>query len=307
MMIKKLLPLLLPLSLFAQSTATYNIEVTTIWNTAEHSWIPSFAHWSDLIGATHSTENQFMEVGQLASTGIKDVAEIGVNTAITNEINTAISNNLADQLLQDVFDPFVGNDSKAGFTNVTVDEAFPLVTLVSMVAPSPDWFIAINSVDLRSGNPSVNNGWKDTFTMDVFVYDAGTDSGADYIADNQITTPSFEPIEMATGYPTNGNRMATITFTFLSSVLSNEDFSPISVTQLYPNPVSSNEVLISNATHLKTVNIYNSLGKRVKTVAVNSGNTSYEMDVTDLRNGIYLLKLTDNEDRWANKNLVINR
>ena len=109
-MIKKLLFLFCPIIANSQSTAIYDISVTTIWNTAQHTSIPGNAHWSDLIGATHNAANQFMEVNQLASLGIKDVAERGVNTAITNEINAAIANNLANQLLQDNFSPYAGND-----------------------------------------------------------------------------------------------------------------------------------------------------------------------------------------------------
>ena len=140
----------------SQSIATYDISLTTIWNATSHTSVPGGAHWSDLIGATHNTANEFMEIDQNASLGIQNVAEMGNNTEITNEINDAITAGNADQLLQDGFPD--GAISTAGFSGKVISEDFPLITLVSMVAPSPDWFIAINSLTLRSGNNSVNNG-----------------------------------------------------------------------------------------------------------------------------------------------------
>ena len=231
------------LSAEAQSTANYDISVTTIWNSTDHTSVPGSAHWSNLIGATHNTVDEFVSLGTNATIGIKDVAERGDNTEFTNEINAAISSGDAGQLFQDGFSPFAGNNSMAGFMNITVNENFPLITLVSMVAPSPDWFIAVNSLSLRSGNPGVNNGWKDTFTMDVFAYDAGTDDGTEYTSGDSPNTPV--PVSMISGYPINGNRMATITFTFNSSTLSTDEFTTLNDMQIYPNP-SSGKISINN-------------------------------------------------------------
>jgi len=91
------------LSLAQESTANYDISLTTIWNSADHTSVPGNAHWSPLVGATHSTANEFVSLGTLATTGIKDVAETGNNTVIKNEINAAISGNQADQLLENGF------------------------------------------------------------------------------------------------------------------------------------------------------------------------------------------------------------
>jgi len=87
-----------------------------------------------------------------------------------------------------------------------------------MVAPSPDCFIAVNNLDLKFGNPSINNGWKDIFTMDIFAYDSGTDSGTNYTSANMVTVPRIS-IAKVSRFPINKNKMATITFTYNSSTL----------------------------------------------------------------------------------------
>lgn len=280
--------LLFSIQIQAQSIAIYDISVTTIWNSTDHTSVPGSAHWSNLIGATHSTADEFVSLGTNATLGIKDVAERGDNTEITNEINAAISSGDADQLLQDGFSPFAGNNSMAGYMNITVSESFPLITLVSMVAPSPDWFIAVNSLSLRSGNPAVNNGWKDTFTMDVFAYDAGTDDGTDYTSGDSPNAPV--PVSMITGFPINGNKMATITFTFVSSALSTDEFTSLNDVKIYPNPSTTDElnILAKDYDNLD-YSIVTILGQEVQKGVVNSN----QINVSRLSTGTYFLQLND--------------
>ena len=280
--------LLFSIQIQAQSIAIYDISVTTIWNSTDHTSVPGSAHWSNLIGATHSTADEFVSLGTNATLGIKDVAERGDNTEITNEINAAISSGDADQLLQDGFSPFAGNNSMAGYMNITVSESFPLITLVSMVAPSPDWFIAVNSLSLRSGNPAVNNGWKDTFTMDVFAYDAGTDDGTDYTSGDSPNAPV--PVSMITGFPINGNKMATITFTFVSSALSTDEFTSLNDVKIYPNPSTTDElnILVKDYDNLD-YSIVTILGQEVQKGVVSSN----QINVSRLSTGTYFLQLND--------------
>ncbi len=301
-----LFPLLF-LQAHAQSTANYDVSVTTIWNVTDHSSLPGSAHWSNLIGATHNTPDEFVSLGTVATTGIKDVAERGDNTEIINEINAVISANRADQLLQDGFSPFAGNNSMAGFMNITVSEDFPLVTLVSMVAPSPDWFIAVNSLNLRSGNPSINNGWKDTFTMDVFAYDAGTDDGIDYTSSNSPNTPVA--VSMINGFPINGNKMATITFTYNSSTLSTNSITSLSETKIYPNPNKTGIVSIikPNSHTIEQLDFYNILGSKVHEIVYPSNQQLMTLDISHLNPGIYLIKLTSGSlGETSIKKIIIN-
>ncbi|GGD02899.1 hypothetical protein GCM10011368_00880 [Hyunsoonleella pacifica] len=293
---------------FSQSTANYDISVTTIWNTTDHTSVPGNAHWSPLAGATHKTANTVLEFGVIApvTDGIKNIAETGNTSAFSSEVNTLIASNEADQYLQQGFSPFAGNNSNSTLTSVSVSEDFPLITLVSMVAPSPDWFIAINSLDLRSGNPSINNGWRDTFTMDVFAYDAGTDSGTDYGSGDVITTPRAE-ISMVSGFPINGNRMATITFTFNSSTLSDDSLDKnISSIKVYPNPTSG-KITISNIqnTNLKSVEIFSILGKLKQHLFVENTAKNLDLDISNLTSGIYLLKLNNEDGNNKTQKLIV--
>ncbi|TBN04731.1 T9SS type A sorting domain-containing protein [Hyunsoonleella flava] len=292
-------------SLFSQSTANYTITVSTIWNAGDHTSIPNDPHWSPLSGATHKNMNDILTFGAPAplTDGIKDIAERGVTSNFQSEIN---GNSNANQYLQAGFSPRQAEDSVAELSSVTVSEDFPYITLVSMVAPSPDWFIAVNSENLRSGNPSVNNGWKATFTIDMFAYDAGTDSGTDYESGNSVTNPR-ENITMVSGAPINGNKMGTITFTYNSSTLSNSNISEnIENIRVFPNP-ASDKITISNIqnTRLKNIEIFSILGKLNHRFLVENNYNKIDLNISNLTSGIYLLKLNNEDGNSKTQKLIV--
>jgi len=66
-----------------------------------------------------------------------------------------------------------------------VTQSFPLVTVTSMLAPSPDWFVGVSGLSLLDGT----NNWKNREEVELFVYDAGTDSGTNYNSGNSNTSP----------------------------------------------------------------------------------------------------------------------
>jgi len=53
--------------------------------------------------------------------------------------------------------------SEASTVNFDVSSTHPLVTLVSMLGPSPDWFVGVSGLEMRDGNT-----WRDTITVDLF-------------------------------------------------------------------------------------------------------------------------------------------
>jgi len=80
----KKITLLLFFSIFAYgfgqtSIANYDVSITTIWNTTDHTTLTPNAHWSPLIGATHKNLNDDLEFGVLApsTNSIKSIDETG--------------------------------------------------------------------------------------------------------------------------------------------------------------------------------------------------------------------------------------
>ena len=88
---------------------------------------------------------------------------------------------------------FVSNVYKTGLvstpdgytsTKIMVQNMYSMVSLITMIAPSPDWFVGVDSYDLCG-----MNGWKEKVTMDLLPWDAGTENGQTYSLNNIATDP----------------------------------------------------------------------------------------------------------------------
>lgn len=299
-MTKSTIVILILLSVFSttlslgQTSATYDITFTSIWNAVDHTSVPGGAHWSKLVGATHKTTNTFLQIGNLASTGIKNIAETGNNTVFNTEVSTEIINGEADKYID-------GSNLGTATGNILISDLvvtkeFPLLTLVSMIAPSPDWIIAINGYNLLD----TGGDWKTSVTIDMFAYDAGTDSGIDYSSSN-IVTNSPETISMISGLPINGNKIGTLTITLKTLSIQNE--LPFDQIIIFPNPVSDGKINIRNLENisLNKVEIFNVTGSKINSFNLIENNNTLNLDILYLPAGIYLLKLTDD----GNNNLII--
>ena len=98
---------------------------------------------------------------------------------------------------------------------VRVDPAHPLVSVVNMIAPSPDWFTGASGVTLAE-----NGGWITRRTVTLYAYDSGGDDGTTYKAPDKDTNPK-KPTNRAANrhFVVNGRvkPVATVTFVRKSS------------------------------------------------------------------------------------------
>jgi len=169
--------------------AQYRVTFTANWNDTEFPPAPSSAHFSPLIGATHKNAEAFWSEGGQASSGMKSVAETGKTSSFQTEVSTAQDSGEADYLIK-------GSGLSTGSGSVTkefsINQSHSLVTLITMIAPSPDWFIGVNGLDLYD---SSKGEWKQTVTVDLKTYDAGTEEGTGFSISNAATSPQ-ETIEI---------------------------------------------------------------------------------------------------------------
>jgi hypothetical protein len=175
------------------NTITYKVNFNATWSEETHpDDFPPNPHFSGLIGASHNNEVSFWKEGELASPGIKSMAETGSKNPLNIEILNAILDKTAFKLISGGgINPSPGSVS----LEFKVSENYPLVTLVSMIAPSPDWFVGIDSLNLFEDGSFV-----DEKTVVLYAYDAGTDNGTTYTSPNDPTDPPV-PIFKIEGYP----------------------------------------------------------------------------------------------------------
>ena len=171
------------------ASATYRVTFRATWDAASHGSSPPFpsgAHFSRVVGATHVEELSFWSSGGIATGGIESMAETGAVTAFCNEVQAEVDGGRAGGCIRGQEASF----RSPGTVTLAfdVDEGFPFLTLVSMIAPSPDWFVGVDGIALQQGGC-----WTPRIETDLVGYDAGTDSGTTFAARDADVTP-HQPI-----------------------------------------------------------------------------------------------------------------
>jgi hypothetical protein len=126
--------------------ARYRLTFNATWSAQTHPVeFPSSAHFSGLIGMTHNTNTMLFTNGEIATDGIKNMAETGSKNPLQAEIQNFITNETAGTLINGG-----GINSSPGEVSLEFDViiSHTLVSVVSMLAPSPDWFIAVSNINL---------------------------------------------------------------------------------------------------------------------------------------------------------------
>lgn len=163
-------------------------------------------HFSGLIGAAHNPSYAVFAVGARPTPGLERLSEEGKHAPLDAEIRAAITSGSAAALfesdaLRDFGDSLVAT--------VRVDSDHPLVSLVAMVAPSPDWFTGVANVNLME-----NGAWAQSRTLELWAYDSGGDDGATYRAPDQDNTPKQPTAQARTRhFAPNGTPLAVGTVT----------------------------------------------------------------------------------------------
>lgn len=190
-------------------SATYDLIFNATWSSQTHPVdFPSNSHFSGIIGMSHNDSSTLFVEGKLASLGIKNMAELGSKLALIDEINLKIGEGDGFYLISgEGINPSPGKVS----AQLLVDQSHSFVSVTSMIAPSPDWFIAASVQNLLQGG-----FWIDSLTVDVTSYDAGTDSGVTFKSANLTTNPP-ENIFKIDSPPLglDGNVISLGTFTFI--------------------------------------------------------------------------------------------
>ena len=163
--------------------AVYEVIFRSNWSPATHiGWWVSGAHLSPFVTWSHSEQGIgkiFRENG-ISTPGMEDMAETGATKKLFSELDENKTKGFIYNFQQGrvIFVPGENN------VRIAVSKAYPYITSVSMIAPSPDWFIAIENVELFK-----NGNWVESLTLVPGNYDAGTDSGTEFESDNLDTNP----------------------------------------------------------------------------------------------------------------------
>ncbi|MCC6137083.1 MAG: spondin domain-containing protein [Bdellovibrionaceae bacterium] len=193
------------------TNATYKITFTTLWNTNDHASVPENAHFSPIIAATHNEQYVLFAENTLSGKGLELVAETGTAAELNKEIQREVQNETVLTALN-TQNQFINSQLTQSF-EITVTNNFPLLSLVSMIAPSPDWIVGVDSLSLYSKELGFI---KTTSSVDLYAYNAGTESGdfaGNYSINNTATNPQ-QPISLLAG-PGFSKPFAKVTIEFV--------------------------------------------------------------------------------------------
>jgi hypothetical protein len=198
------------LRIVSDYTAQYEVTFDATWSRNSHPTdFPDTAHWSGLVGGVHNDRVHFFREGETASEGIRMMAELGSQPRLLSEVAAALTNGTAHfQLSGGGINPSPG--SRQLIFPQPMRRDFSFVTLCSMVAPSPDWFVGVDSLNMIE-----NGGWVSNKVVTLYAYDAGTDSGVTYLSPDEVTVPRGV-VKRITGFPAmvNDAILPFGTFTF---------------------------------------------------------------------------------------------
>ncbi|XP_052429751.1 spondin-2b [Carassius gibelio] len=184
----------------APSAAKYRLTFTGQWTqTAFPKHYPLYrppAQWSPIIGVTHSSDYHIWQGNEYASNGVREFSERGEAWTLIKEVEAA------GERIQSVYGLFsapavVGGTGQA-VTEFEVFARHSLLSFIVRIVPSPDWFVGINSLNLCEGD-----NWIENISLDLYPYDAGTDSGFTFSSPNFETIPQDKITQITASFPSH--------------------------------------------------------------------------------------------------------
>ena len=159
---------------------TYDVTFEGNWTTASTpGGVVPGAHFTTLIGGIHDGDVSFWRSGETASPGIEAMAETGATGGLRAEI---VASSHAVAVVQQRVS---GGGTGSATFRIDVTASHPLLTLTSMIGPSPDWFVGVSGLSLLDDDGS----WCAERRIDLFPYDAGTEDGTEFTLSNPDTRP----------------------------------------------------------------------------------------------------------------------
>ncbi len=278
-------------SVQAQTTsATYTVTFQGNWTTdSTPGGVVGNAHFTTLVGAVHNDMVTFWESGGTATAGVEDVAELGITGDFESEVTAAGANaSLVKQR--------IGSSPTVTATfDIEVTNDRPLFTLLSMIGPSPDWFVGVSGLSLLNNQ----NQWLSSREVNLFPYDAGTEDGDGFSLSNPATSPQETIMSIKGTGKFSDEPMAMLSFELQGTNVNTESGelpTEVTLSGNYPNPFNPETTIrygLPNAGKVHLA-VYNLLGHEVAILVDQSkpaGHHTVRFGAGNLPSGIYVYRL----------------
>lgn len=142
--------------------------------------------FSPMTAVTHSPRISLFRRGQPVSRAVRQVCEKGRNTLLIR-----LARSLRPRLVTSlVYARGPVRPGKSGYLTVRASCRNHYLSVITMIAPSPDWVVQINNKPLWVNGKFIKNA-----RGRLFAYDCGTDSGREFTnpADRSLDIPTRPP------------------------------------------------------------------------------------------------------------------
>jgi len=150
------------------------------------------------------------------------MAEAGlIDKLLFDEVSPAITNGTADSMIdvREFTDAQIDGIPGVLIFEIEMNLEWPLVSMVTMLGPSPDWFVGVSGQSLLK-----DDRWVTELSLDLPIYDGGTKSdivpimgGPDIIPANPVGLVAYDAatgVYLPTDEPQN---VARVTFQRINS------------------------------------------------------------------------------------------
>ena len=179
--------------------------------------LPTNATFGSVAFATHESTVSYFNAGEAASAGLKAFAETGSTELLVEEFAARTNDaNVFPDKSEGTFPQ--GATAVQKFESHRASPGQDHLTFVASLSESPDWFVGARNIDLRPGGV-----WIEELEVDLFAWDAGTDSGTDWDSADSATDPPANVTALKGVGKFSNTPIAKLTITMLAPP-SNERF-----------------------------------------------------------------------------------
>ncbi len=165
------------------ASARYKVTFDAAWNEVTHPVdFPGDPRFSPVAGFTHNASVNLFEEGDIASQGLVNISQTGSRDPLDSELASLIIDGSGQFYIES--DTRVRPSPDTISTTFEISESHPLVSLTSMIAPSPDWIVAVRDLNLFE-----NGNFIESKVVQFDPYDTGSDSGESFESENENTDP----------------------------------------------------------------------------------------------------------------------
>ena len=155
----------------APESQVYQVTIDSLWSANDHISLPGNAHFSPVAAVSHSSDYRLLPFGELASPGLESLAELGAQSGLIAEAEAQKVQARVGSIVE-TQNQFVAGTPSQSFT-ITISEEYPLLSFASMIAPSPDWMIGEDSIELYTQD----GGYLPSVSLELYAINAGTEEG----------------------------------------------------------------------------------------------------------------------------------